>query len=152
MTTASTTIATDADIDAICTLLSDLFSQEAEFFPDPVKQTRAVGQIIAQPELGHILLLRLDEQVAGMVSLLYLPSTALGGKVAMLEDMIIAHEYRSQGYGRQLLNAAINFARQQGCLRLTLLTDSDNLPAQQFYQQHGFSLSAMLPMRMLLED
>ncbi len=139
--------ASEADIDQICLLLTALFSQEADFEPAPVKQATAVRDILHHPDKGHILLLKLDDQVAGMVSLLYLPSTAMGGKVALLEDMIIAENWRGQGYGQRLLTTAIDFAEEQGCLRLTLLTDRDNERAQQLYQQNGFSLSSMVPMR-----
>ncbi|MTI62697.1 MAG: GNAT family N-acetyltransferase [Methylophaga sp.] len=144
--------ASETDMDAICLLLNQLFSQEADFAADKTKQMRAVTEILSQPDSGQILILRKDGQVAGMVSLLYLISTAMGGKVALLEDMIIAEGYRGRGLGQELLTAAIDFARQQGCLRITLLTDADNDRAQQFYQKHGFSHSAMVPMRRIFED
>lgn len=140
------------DIDAICHLLTALFTQEADFSVDTAKQARAVSTILSQPEQGQILLLKKETQVIGMVSLLYLISTAMGGKVAMLEDMIIAEDYRSQGLGNRLLEAAIDFAHDQGCLRITLLTDANNDRAQQFYQQHGFVRSAMIPMRRVFEN
>ncbi len=152
MTDLSIAPASEKDADAICQLLSVLFSQEADFSFDSEKQTRAVNAILSHPEQGQVLLVKKDRVVVGMVSLLYLISTAMGGKVAMLEDMIIAEDYRSQGLGQRLLQAAINFARDQGCLRITLLTDADNDRAQQFYQQHGFVRSAMIPMRRVLED
>lgn len=144
--------ASERDVDAICHLLHELFTQEADFSTNQDKQACAVRAILASPEHGQILLLKVDDQIAGMVSLLYLISTAMGGKVAMLEDMIIAASYRSRGLGKQLLSAAIDFARQQGCLRITLLTDADNERAQQFYQQQGFVHSAMLPMRRVFEN
>lgn len=152
MTELSIVAASNNDVDAICHLLAELFTQEADFAVDRDKQTSAVTAILASPEQGQILLLKVDDQVIGMVSLLYLVSTAMGGKVAMLEDMIIAPEHRSHGLGQQLLTAAIDFARQQGCLRITLLTDADNEPAQQFYQRQGFVHSSMVPMRRMLED
>jgi ribosomal protein S18 acetylase RimI-like enzyme len=37
-------------------------------------------------------------------------------------------------------------------MRLTLLTDADNAPAQRFYQRHGFAPSAMIPLRLLLGE
>lgn len=151
MTDLSIVPACNSDVDAICQLLSELFTQEADFAANKDKQTNAVKAILAAPEHGQILLLKIDHHVVGMVSLLYLISTAMGGKVAMLEDMIIAASFRSQGLGKQLLTAAIDFAREQGCLRITLLTDADNQRAQQFYQKQGFVHSAMLPMRKKLE-
>lgn len=152
MTELSILPASSNDVDAICHLLSELFSQEADFTADPEKQANAVKMILASPEQGQILVLKINNQLVGMVSLLYLISTAMGGKVAMLEDMIIAREQRSRGLGKQLLLAAVEFARKQGCLRITLLTDAVNTAAQQFYQQQGFIHSAMVPMRQQLED
>lgn len=152
MTELSILPASKNDVDAICHLLAELFVQEADFAANADKQANAVNAILASPEQGQILVLKIDKQLVGMVSLLYLISTAMGGKVAMLEDMIIAPEQRSQGLGQQLLNAAISFAREQGCLRITLLTDADNQRAHQFYQRQGFVHSAMVPMRHVFED
>lgn len=152
MTNLSIVPACNDDSDAICHLLAELFAQEADFSADHDKQASAVKTLLAAPEQGQILLLKIDNQIAGMVSLLYLISTAMGGKVAMLEDLIIASNYRSQGLGKQLLTAAIDHARRQGCLRITLLTDADNKSAQQFYLKQGFALSAMVPMRRVFED
>ena len=151
MTELSILPASKNDVDAICHLLAELFVQEADFAANADKQANAVNAILASPEQGQILVLKIDKQLVGMVSLLYLISTAMGGKVAMLEDMIIAPEQRSQGLGQQLLNAAITFAQEQGCLRITLLTDADNQRAQQFYQRQGFVHSAMVPMRHVFE-
>jgi ribosomal protein S18 acetylase RimI-like enzyme len=83
--------------------------------------------------------------------LLYSISTALGGKVAILEDMIIHKDHRQQGLGKELLGEAISFSKKRNCLRLTLLTDFNNDPAIQFYQQFGFRKSDMIPMRLVFE-
>ena len=85
-----------------------------------------------------------------MVSLLFTQSTALGAKVAILEDMIVAPEFRGCGVGSQLLNAAVDLAENLGCKRITLLTDKLNFDAQQFYEKHGFNRSNMTPFRRLL--
>lgn len=147
-----TEIAKEDDILPICGLLELLFLQEADFSPDREKQAVVVRDIIQHPEKGHFLLIKQAGSVQAVVSLIYLPSTAMGGKVALLEDMVVAPASRGQGLGKQLLTDAIAFARQQGCLRITLLTDCDNLPAQRFYQQQGFAKSAMLPMRLLFNS
>ncbi|MBD9359781.1 GNAT family N-acetyltransferase [Methylomonas sp. EbB] len=138
-----------ADIPALCHLLSELFTQEAEFQPDYAAQHRGLTRIIADPNVGHILVARHDSQVVGMVNLLYTVSTALGERVAWLEDMVVPSEVRGLGVGSRLLEHAVAFARQNGCRRLSLLTDADNLHAQRFYQRQGFSASQMLPMRLV---
>lgn len=143
--------ATPDDIPTLCRLLATLFSQEAEFQSHPGKQEAALKILLNNPELGDIIVARSEIQTIGMVSLLYTISTALGGRVALLEDMLIHPDFRNQAIGFRLLSHAVNVAREKGCRRITLLTDKDNLPAQRFYQRHGFKNSEMLPMRLLLE-
>ena len=138
------------DIPALCQLLKQLFTQEAEFSPDLAAQRRGLQQIIDHPEIGTILVARSGGQVSGMVNLLYTISTALGERVALLEDMVIAAERRGSGIGAQLLDEALHFARLNGCRRITLLTDADNTGAQRFYQRQGFNRSPMIAFRQLL--
>jgi GNAT superfamily N-acetyltransferase len=142
--------ATVDDIPQLCGLLALLFEQEAEFRPAGDLQAAGLRGIIDHPELGRILLLRDGPEIIGMVNLLFTVSTALGGRVAILEDMVVIPGSRSRGAGSLLLNKAIAFARSQGCLRITLLTDKENESAQRFYRGHGFHESAMVPMRLLL--
>ena len=144
-------LATPADIPRLCDLLAILFTQEADFEPDEAKQSAALKKIIEHPETGHILILRANKEITGMVSLLYTVSTACGGKVALLEDMIIRPGMRGAGWGGKLLQAAIEHAKREGCLRITLLTDRANDAAIRFYLQHGFVMSAMAPLRLALK-
>ncbi len=144
------TPATLTDVPVLCHLLDMLFTQEAEFQPDRVTQERGLASIIRDPQVGHILVARQGGEIIGMVNLLYTVSTALGGRVALLEDMVVVPETRGQGVGTQLLKQAIAFAKANGCLRITLLTDADNHVAQAFYRKQGFVASSMLPMRLML--
>lgn len=141
-----------SDIPALCELLSILFSQEAEFKPNHEAQSRGLSKIINNPEIGTILIARQGRQVIGMVNLLYTVSTALGERVALLEDMVVSPNTRGSGVGSLLLEQAIDFARTNGCKRITLLTDSNNESAQHFYQKHGFGFSAMVPLRLSLSE
>lgn len=142
--------ATEADIQTLCELLGILFAQEAEFYPDAKRQAAGLRAILGRPDVGQVLVLREATAVLGMVSLLFVPSTALGGRAALLEDMVVRPDARGRGAGSLLLRAAVAFARSAGCLRITLLTDADNAAAQRFYARHGFGQSAMIPMRLPL--
>ncbi|MEY8876047.1 MAG: GNAT family N-acetyltransferase [Leptothrix sp. (in: b-proteobacteria)] len=151
-------LATPADIPALCELLAVLFSQEAEFVPDRAAQARGLAHVVAQPAVGEVLVAceaaattdRADGALLGMVGLLYTVSTALGARVALLEDMVVAPSARGAGVGTALLARAVEQARAQGCARITLLTDGGNLHAQRFYVRQGFVGSAMVPMRLAL--
>ena len=145
------TAATLEDIPALCELLARLFTQEADFKPDAQKQARGLELIIAEPSRGQLFVLRVGNRAVGMVSLLRTVSTAEGGEVFWLEDLIVAEEFRGRGLGSELLRRAIEFARRQGVPRITVLTDLENKPAQGLYKRHGFKASAMTPMRLWLE-
>lgn len=144
-------IANANDLPELIELLNDLFTQDIEFVPDLNKQKAGLEAIINNPEIGEILVLKGDGQILGMVSLLYSISTALGGKVAILEDMIIHKAYRQKGLGKELLGEAICFSKERNCLRLTLLTDFNNDAAINFYQHFGFKKSEMIPMRLVFD-
>ena len=145
-------IATPDDIPGLCELLGELFVQETEFAPDPAVQARGLAVIIGDTSVGEILLARESESVTAMVSLLYTVSTALGAKVALLEDMVVSQRHRGQGIGGSLLKRAIAHAKAQGCRRITLLTDRDNSRARSLYAREGFSKSSMCIMRLPLDQ
>ena len=142
--------ATENDIPALVGLLDILFSQEAEFTPDHQAQERGLKRIITDHDLGFILVGKIGGRPVAMVNILFTVSTALGQRVAILEDMVVAPGYRSSGLGSALLDRAIDQARRSGCLRITLLTDQDNELAHRFYQGRGFTRSAMVPFRLSL--
>ena len=138
------------DLDELSTLLGELFSEESDFRPDKERQLRGLRLIFEQPNRGRVFVLRRDQSIVGMINLLFTISTAEGGFVILLEDLVIHKEYRGHGYGSKLLDYAINFARQKNFRRITLLTDRPELRSQNFFRKHGFYESPMLPMRLLL--
>lgn len=140
------------DVLALCGLLKVLFSGEREFIANVDIQKCALEMILGEPQSGKIFVAHNDGEIIGMVSLLFTISTALGGKVALLEDMIIAPDFQGKGVGKRLLAHAIAEAKRLTCKRITLLSDTDNVKAHRFYEQFGFKYSPMLPMRLLLED
>jgi len=138
------------DLDELSVLLGELFAEESDFRPDREKQLRGLRLIFEQPNRGRVFVLRRDHTIVGMINLLFTISTAEGGFVILLEDLVIHKEYRGEGYGSMLLDYAINFARQKNFRRITLLTDRPELRSQNFFRKHGFYESPMLPMRLLL--
>jgi GNAT superfamily N-acetyltransferase len=138
------------DIEQLVTLLVQLFQQEHDFVVDEAAHHQGLAAIINQPEIGEIFVVEQDNQLIAMVNLLYSISTALGGKVAIIEDMVVKTGYQGQQIGSQLLASVIDYAKSQQCLRLTLLTDHDNHTAHHFYKKQGFEPSSMHVFRLSL--
>src|SRR6266850_6462104 len=142
--------ATAEDLDELSDLLGELFSEESDFRPNKEKQLRGLRLIFEQPNRGRVFVLRHDRVIVGMINLLFTISTAEGGFVILLEDLVVHDAYRDHGYGSELLEYAINFAKQKNFLRITLLTDRPEIRSQNFFRRHGFGESHMLPMRLLI--
>ena len=142
--------ATEADLDELSKMLGELFAQESDFRPDKDRQMRGLRLIFEQPNRGRVFVLRRDGAIVGMINLLFTISTAEGGFVILLEDLVIHKEFQAHGYGSKLLQHAIDFARQKNFLRITLLTDRPENMAQEFFRRHGFVESSMIPMRLLI--
>jgi len=145
-------MATTSDIPMLCTLLDYLFSQEVEFKPDHETQSRGLEMILNNNNIGNIFVAKKNEKTIGMVILLYTASTALGERVALLEDMVVSPNERGLGIGSMLLDHAVKYATEEGCKRITLLTDKTNIGAQKFYKQHEFNRSSMIPFRMIINN
>jgi GNAT superfamily N-acetyltransferase len=142
--------ATTEHIPQMADLLAVLFSEEQEFRPDREKQIRALRMIVSAPERGNIFVATIEDEVVGMVSLLFTISTAKGAPACWLEDMIIRREHRGTGIGTKLLEHAVAYAKSHGFTRITLLTDRTSDKSIHFYERHGFHRSEMVPMRMHL--
>ena len=140
--------ATEADLDELSEMLGELFAQESDFRPDKDKQLHGLRLIFEQPSRGRVFVLRRDGAIVGMINLLFTISTAEGGFVILLEDLVVHKQFQGHGYGKKLLQHAIDFAKQKNFLRVTLLTDRPENVAQDFFRKHGFVESSMIPMRL----
>ena len=139
--------AASADIDAMADLLHELFTLESDFKPQREKQLAALHWILDHPERGRLFVLRDAGRVVGMVNALISISTAEGGPVLILEDVIVAAGHRGSGHGRRLVEHVLTWATAQGMSRVTLLADRDNASALRFYRTLGFEESAMVVRR-----
>lgn len=139
------------DIEALGDLLLILFTQEADFQPDRENQIKGLRILIENPDKGFVLSAKENGKIIGMVSVLKVVSTAEGGEVGILEDMIVSPSCRGLGIGSLLLAAALDTAKTKKLTRLTLLTDLSNHRAINFYKKSGFIQSAMTPLRIYLD-
>lgn len=131
------------DIRDITNLLKELFTQEVEFeFNEKLHQS-ALKKIIQNKKIGTIFVAIKDKKVVACVNILYTISTALGSKVALLEDMIVNSTYQNKGIGKKLVVYVLEYLKNKKIKRVTLLTDGDNLKGHNFYKSLGFEASTM---------
>ncbi len=138
------------DINSLIELLELLFEQEVEFDADRAKQRAGLQLIVDDPCVGRILVAREEGVVVGMVNLLFTVSTALGKRVAVLDDLVVSDAARGRGLGKMLMDGATRYCSGHGLARISLQTDVDNFTAQRLYESRGFTRSSMISYKKIL--
>ena len=137
-----------ADIPRMCGLLSELFSIESDFSPDSQKQAKGLNLLLADRSgLSAVLVAEKGDEIVGMCSVQTLISTAQGGPVGLLEDLIVTKEHRGNGIGTRLLSEIFRWCDTKNISRLQLLRDEDNERALKFYARSGWSSTCLVCMR-----
>ncbi|NOY76084.1 MAG: GNAT family N-acetyltransferase [Kiritimatiellaeota bacterium] len=136
------------DIGELIELLYELFSVEHDFTFDKEKQYQGIRLMLSDSDHRRIWVAeREDGRIVGMCAIQVLISTAEGGEVGLIEDIVVTKHLRCQGIGRQLLNTLEGWAKERGLLRLQLLTDKTNLPSIQFYKKMKWQSTQLVCMR-----
>ena len=143
--------ATIEDLPALTELVMSLFALSGDFSPDQSVQERGLQLILEQPSRGRIFVVRNKDQIFGMVNLLFTISTACGGFVILMDDLVIHPDHRGQGYGAMLVDYVVDFAHKKQFKRITLLTDKISAESQEFFKKQGFEYSNMIPMRRIID-
>ena len=99
----------------------------------------------------YIYLAYLKNKVIGTFTLFFTPTMMHPGfhKSAILDSVTILSIYRGQGYGKQMMQQALEISADAGCYKVTLSSNIKRDRAHKFYkslgfQQHGWSFSYLL--------
>ena len=137
------------DLESLTALLQELFEIESDFSPDSARQLSGLKLLLKKDD-AVILVAESGGEVVGMCTLQTLISTAEGGPVGLLEDMLVKSYARRQGIGKTLLLAAEKWAARRGLSRLQLLTENDNEAALRFYFRCGWQRTGLICERKML--
>jgi ribosomal protein S18 acetylase RimI-like enzyme len=133
------------DIPPLCALLSDLFTRETDFEPDQRKQTRGLKLLVHDQSGRSIVLVAVSHnEIIGMCTVQTVVSTAEGGPVGLVEDVIVRADCRGRGIGVRLLTEAIVWSKTRKLSRLQLLADRENGPALAFYSTCRWSPTSLI--------
>ena len=78
--------------------------------------------------------------------------TRLGSSIAFVENVVTDKAFRGQGFGRKIMEKAIDFARQNNCYKVILQSASFRKEAHQFYKNLGFDGESKKAFIMKLKD
>jgi GNAT superfamily N-acetyltransferase len=132
------------DADSIVVLLNSYALEPVGLgapLPSDVRD-RLVPELRAFPRA--LVLLAFDDDAAIGIAVCFLGfSTFRARPLLNIHDLAVLPQYRGKGAGRALLQAAEDYARRQGCCRLTLEVLESNSGARALYRRFGFDDSAI---------
>jgi GNAT superfamily N-acetyltransferase len=124
------------DADAIAPLF-DLYRTFYRQRSDLALARRFIGDRLRQ-EQSVILMAELNCKTVAFTQLFPSFSSVRAGRSWILNDLYVHASARRKGIARALLEAAADFARIDGAIRLELETDPDNRSAQSLYRHMGW--------------
>lgn len=133
--------ACSGDLVALVGLLADdRLGATREKPPPPLdpRYAQAFAAIDTDPN-NDLVVLEADGRLAGMMQLTFIPYlTHTGSWRCLVEGVRVAREFRDQGLGTQLLEHAIERARERNCSLVQLTSDKQRTGALRFYAALGF--------------
>jgi len=121
-------------------LLVPLFDAYRQFYRQPSEPDRARHFLLERFEHNQSVILLAFEGAAAIGFTQLYPSFSSGAMapIFILNDLFVAREARRRGVGSALLDAAADYGRRIGAIRLVLSTEVTNTTAQSVYERMGW--------------
>ena len=110
-----------------------------------VAEVEAAHRRLRESVTIDVLVARSAGQVVGFVALSFVP--ALSGLRVLIEDMVVDPDFRRQGIGAALIEAAVQRADRRGATHLLVDTSRTDPASREFYQACGFEEGMIAPLR-----
>jgi ribosomal protein S18 acetylase RimI-like enzyme len=133
-------LATEADAPVVAALLGAFRDWWGRDEPSDESLERGVRRLIGENAAEYLLAAEADDAPpAGVCQLRYRHALWREADDCVLEDLFVLEEARRAGLGRSLVDAAVQRARERGCVRIELDANDANPAAVALYEGAGFS-------------
>ena len=134
---ATFTPAAPPDADALVPLLREFYAYVHIAFDD--REARgALAQLLNDPRLGRIYLIRTGGELVGYLVLTFGFSLEFKGRDAFVDELFLREGFRGRGIGKRALAFAEEECRAAGVRALHLEVERANTGAQGLYRRAGF--------------
>jgi GNAT superfamily N-acetyltransferase len=129
-------LATSADQRVLCDVYSQLHPADPPW-PSDTAAADALSKVL-EHETTAVFICEVDGRAVSTVMLVVCPNfTRSGRPFAIIENVVTHRDHRKSGYGRQVVQHAIEVARQRGCYKVTLTTGRRDEETLRFYEGLG---------------
>ncbi|MEH2095724.1 GNAT family N-acetyltransferase [Nostoc sp.] len=107
-----------------------------------LEEAKFLEQVRYQMKEGYqLVFLELEEQAVAVAGFRISTCLALG-KFLYVDDLVVDELKRSQGYGKQLFQWLIEYAKNHGCKHLSLDSGVQRFGAHRFYLMERMSITS----------
>ncbi len=133
-----------ADVPALVQMMrDDPLGAQREIYSEPLPDAYyAAFAAIDSNDQNELIVVEREGALIGTMQLTFIPYLShMGSWRCLVESVRIAAAWRGQGIGAQLMEWAINRARERGCAIVQLTTHASRTDAHRFYERLGFKPS-----------
>lgn len=127
------------DLEALTSLAVAYRNDLGSSTPSGTELRESIKQLLADPDTDFIVAADPEGWCLGYVQQRYRYSAWLCGKEAYLEDLFVVPIARRRRAGRNLVEFAVEHARQRGCRAISLDANERNKAALAIYAKLGFT-------------
>jgi GNAT superfamily N-acetyltransferase len=128
--------ATTRDATEVARLLHDFNTEFGTPSPGVEVLSDRLDRLLAG---GSVLAILAGEPAVAVALVTVRPNVWFEGHVALLDELYVAPQLRSQGIGTAILDLLHNHARRNGIDAIEINVDEGDIDAQRFYERHGYS-------------
>jgi GNAT superfamily N-acetyltransferase len=118
------------------------YSVMAELRPHFKTESSFLMQVEKQCENHSFQLVYLEEDEVKAVGGIRIGEWLGGGKYLEIEDLVATENQRSKGYGGELFDWIVDYAKRENCRKIKLVSHVKRFAAHKFYLNKGMIIEA----------
>jgi GNAT superfamily N-acetyltransferase len=127
----------ETDLDQLLLLYKHLHNDD---IVPPKGTIEKVWQKIISSDSFIYFVIEDNNQIVCSCNLTIIPNLTRGGRsIGLIENVVTHRAYRNQGFGKTIINTAIDCAKEHNCYKVMLLSNVMRKEAHKFYEALGFS-------------
>lgn len=121
--------------------IQDCYAVLAELRPH-LKQNEFLNKIKSLMEAADFQLVSLTDGEVKAVAGIRISEWLSGGKYVEIEDLVVKSNERSKGYGGQLFDWIVEYAKSNNCMQIRLVSHVSRFDAHRFYLNKRMNIEA----------
>jgi GNAT superfamily N-acetyltransferase len=135
-------VAETTDAEAVAGAVRELLLELGATPPPDPAMAQAARELLADPELGTVLVAEVDGALMGVLSASWQTAIHVPGRYGSIQDLWVHPEWRGQAVGAGLLTGLLDHAGESGVTQLEVGLPKESFPGlagtRAFYEANGF--------------